>query len=307
MEPREVDGRLGPDLVPHEAGEPPDLGLGVVQPRDEEDDDLRPDLHLREAPERVEDGLQVAAALLAVGPLREALQVDLVGRQDRAEVAERLLADRAVRDDDRPHPRSSARRPRRRGRTRRRRSARCRCRRRRGRPCRTARVATSSGVSVEAGTSSGRACEISQFWHQRQWKLQPAVPSERADAPGRTWKNGFFSIGSSASADGARVDERLQRSAPVLADSAVPARSLGDPAAAKAEAARDPRLREGRPPPGGMRRAAGPGRERREPGGRGRVLGPRHARTGEPLRRHRACSAEGRDEELAARLHFVTS
>ena len=239
----------------------------------------------------------------AVGPLREALQVDLVGRQDRAEVAERLLADRAVRDDDRLEPRLP--------------------RGDRdvedvlgkdgrlgvgagddGGPRRTAREATSSGVSVEAGTSSGRAWEISQFWHQRQWKLQPAVPRREGRGAGEDVEERLLLDRVEPERRGVRVDERLQRPAPVLADAAVPAPPLGDPAAAKAEPARDPRIRESRPPPGGMRRPTRPGPERREPGGGGRVLGPRCLRAGEPPRRRRARRAQGRDEEFAARLHL---
>src|SRR5438105_15438492 len=37
---------------------------------------------------------------------------------------------------------------------------------------------------------------MSQFWQNRQERLQPAVPNESTDDPGRKWLSGFFSIGS---------------------------------------------------------------------------------------------------------------
>src|SRR3954471_9323799 len=37
---------------------------------------------------------------------------------------------------------------------------------------------------------------MSQFWQNRQERLQPAVPKERTAVPGRKWLSGFFSIGS---------------------------------------------------------------------------------------------------------------
>ena len=43
---------------------------------------------------------------------------------------------------------------------------------------------------------SGRACEISQFWHILQLTLQPAVAIEKASEPGAKWNRGFFSMGS---------------------------------------------------------------------------------------------------------------
>jgi hypothetical protein len=38
--------------------------------------------------------------------------------------------------------------------------------------------------------------EMSQFWQKRQARLQPAVPNDRTDEPGRKWFRGFFSTGS---------------------------------------------------------------------------------------------------------------
>ena len=40
------------------------------------------------------------------------------------------------------------------------------------------------------------ACEVSQFWHQRHRNEHPSIPNETVGRPGRTWKKGFFSIGS---------------------------------------------------------------------------------------------------------------
>src|SRR5271165_5046677 len=59
-----------------------------------------------------------------------------------------------------------------------------------------ANVARSFGGRYFAGKSSGLACEISQFWQNLQFTLQPAVATENATFPGRKWKKGFFSMGS---------------------------------------------------------------------------------------------------------------
>jgi hypothetical protein len=37
---------------------------------------------------------------------------------------------------------------------------------------------------------------MSQFWQNRQPRLQPAVPNDNMLLPGRKWLSGFFSIGS---------------------------------------------------------------------------------------------------------------
>ena len=72
----------------------------------------------------------------------------------------------------------------------------------RGAPFRFAIITTSAGVSVMLGTCSGRAWAISQFWQHLHSRLQPAVASDSAVAPGSTWKRGFFSTGSIASEHG---------------------------------------------------------------------------------------------------------
>ncbi len=51
-------------------------------------------------------------------------------------------------------------------------------------------------------TSWGLAWEISQFWQFRQRKLQPVVAIVNALVRGLKWKSGFFSIGSTCTAQG---------------------------------------------------------------------------------------------------------
>jgi hypothetical protein len=54
-------------------------------------------------------------------------------------------------------------------------------------------------VSGDASSARVSICfdfEMSQFWQNRQARLQPAVPNEKTDEPGRKWLSGFFSIGS---------------------------------------------------------------------------------------------------------------
>ena len=43
---------------------------------------------------------------------------------------------------------------------------------------------------------------MSQFWQHLHSRLQPAVAMEKARLPGRKWKNGFFSMGSTCTAQG---------------------------------------------------------------------------------------------------------
>jgi hypothetical protein len=63
-------------------------------------------------------------------------------------------------------------------------------------PRRWAASAIASGDAVSASVSNSRDFEMSQFWQKRQPRLQPAVPNERTDVPGRKWLSGFFSTGS---------------------------------------------------------------------------------------------------------------
>ena len=53
-----------------------------------------------------------------------------------------------------------------------------------------------SGDAASASVSISFDLEMSQFWQKRQARLQPAVPNESTDVPGRKWLSGFFSIGS---------------------------------------------------------------------------------------------------------------
>jgi hypothetical protein len=63
-------------------------------------------------------------------------------------------------------------------------------------PSRSAACAIASGVAASTRVSSSRDFEMSQFWQNRQHRLQPAVPNDSTEVPGRKWLSGFFSIGS---------------------------------------------------------------------------------------------------------------
>jgi hypothetical protein len=52
-------------------------------------------------------------------------------------------------------------------------------------PSRAAASAMASGVAVLASVSNSRDFEMSQFWQNRQHRLQPAVPNDSTDVPGR--------------------------------------------------------------------------------------------------------------------------
>jgi hypothetical protein len=66
--------------------------------------------------------------------------------------------------------------------------------------CSAAR-ASASGDADEASVSISRDLEMSQFWQNRQARLQPAVPNDSTAEPGRKWLSGFFSIGSTQNPD----------------------------------------------------------------------------------------------------------
>ena len=53
-----------------------------------------------------------------------------------------------------------------------------------------------SGAAASASVSISLDLEMSQFWQKRQARLQPAVPNDSTDVPGRKWLSGFFSTGS---------------------------------------------------------------------------------------------------------------
>jgi hypothetical protein len=63
-------------------------------------------------------------------------------------------------------------------------------------PALAARATALSGGRSELFKSSGSVWDISQFWQNRQWRLHPAVATEKAREPGRKWYIGFFSTGS---------------------------------------------------------------------------------------------------------------
>ena len=57
-------------------------------------------------------------------------------------------------------------------------------------------AASASGDAASARVSTSFDLEMSQFWQKRQARLQPAVPKDSTELPGRKWLRGFFSIGS---------------------------------------------------------------------------------------------------------------
>src|SRR4051794_14747678 len=63
-------------------------------------------------------------------------------------------------------------------------------------PSRCAAAAKASGDAAPDKVSISRDLEMSQFWQNRQARLQPAVPKDRTGVPGRKWFSGFFSTGS---------------------------------------------------------------------------------------------------------------
>src|SRR3989440_8803902 len=68
-------------------------------------------------------------------------------------------------------------------------------------PSRTAVWASVSGEASELSVSISRDLEMSQFWQNRQARLQPAVPKDSTGVPGRKWLSGFFSTGSTQKPD----------------------------------------------------------------------------------------------------------
>src|SRR6476620_5988545 len=63
-------------------------------------------------------------------------------------------------------------------------------------PARLAAWAMPAGEASSVRRSISLDLEMSQFWQNLQARLQPAVPKERTEVPGRKWLSGFFSIGS---------------------------------------------------------------------------------------------------------------
>ncbi len=63
-------------------------------------------------------------------------------------------------------------------------------------PSRWAASAIVSGAASSASVSVSFDLEMSQFWQKRHARLQPAVPNDNTELPGRKWFSGFFSMGS---------------------------------------------------------------------------------------------------------------
>src|SRR5438445_8196455 len=63
-------------------------------------------------------------------------------------------------------------------------------------PSSLAALAISSGAASSASVSISLDLLMSQFWQNRHARLQPAVPNDSTDDPGRKWFRGFFSMGS---------------------------------------------------------------------------------------------------------------
>ena len=68
-------------------------------------------------------------------------------------------------------------------------------------PSRSAVRAIFSGDAASARVSTSLDLEMSQFWQNRQARLQPAVPNESTGVPGTKWLSGFFSMGSTQNPD----------------------------------------------------------------------------------------------------------
>src|SRR5216684_8780456 len=62
-------------------------------------------------------------------------------------------------------------------------------------PSSSALEAICPGLAASASVSIWRDFDMSQFWQKRQPRLQPAVPNESTEVPGRKWLSGFFSMG----------------------------------------------------------------------------------------------------------------
>src|SRR6185436_18895461 len=68
-------------------------------------------------------------------------------------------------------------------------------------PSSAADRASASGDAADDSVSISRDLEMSQFWQNRQARLQPAVPKDSTAEPGRKWLSGFFSTGSTQNPD----------------------------------------------------------------------------------------------------------
>ena len=90
-----------------------------------------------------------------------------------------------------------------------------------------------------AGISSGRDCEMSQFWQNLQFTLQPAVAMEKAIGAGQVVEQRLLLNGIDVRGADARVDQRVVDAAAILAHAAVAALLVAYDALARAELAPD--------------------------------------------------------------------
>ena len=100
-----------------------------------------------------------------------------------------------------------------------------------------------------ASVSISRDFEMSQFWQNRHARLQPAVPNERTDVPGRKWFSGFFSIGSTQKPLRPAVRREHDLVALARPHEAEPALPLVEPAVPRADVALHAAVFDGVPVP----------------------------------------------------------
>ena len=108
------------------------------------------------------------------------------------------------------------------------------------------------GRAESASVSISRDFEMSQFWQKRQARLQPAVPNDRTDEPGRKWFRGFFSIGSTQKPLDRPYVVRTISPAAGGPDETVPLLALLQPAETRADVALDAVALDGVPVSGRM-------------------------------------------------------
>src|SRR4030042_5687393 len=74
-----MEGDIGADLLGQPTAHVPDVGLAVVECRDDEIDDLQPDLAPAYCPDGVKHRLEITPDILLVEILTERLEVNLDG------------------------------------------------------------------------------------------------------------------------------------------------------------------------------------------------------------------------------------
>jgi hypothetical protein len=99
--------------------------------------------------------------------------------------------------------------------------------------------ATRCGGTYSEGTCSGRDCEMSQFWQNLQFTLQPAVATEKAIGPRQIVKERLLFDGINVRSANARVDQRVVNAAVILAHAAIAALLVSHNTFARAQLALD--------------------------------------------------------------------